>query len=80
MRKTTGAAIVAAAMMFAGTAHAEGDAAAGEQVFKKCAACHALEEAKNKGKQGPILAGVIGRVPCGTKPRLAPISPIPRAW
>ncbi len=68
MRKFTGAAVLAAAtVLFAGQAFAEGDPAAGENVFKKCATCHALEEAKNKGKQGPILAGVIGRVP-GTFP------------
>lgn len=68
MLNYTGAAMFfAAAITFAGNAFAEGDPAAGEQVFKKCAACHALEEAKNKGKQGPILAGVIGRVP-GTVP------------
>lgn len=35
------------------------DAAAGEKVFKKCAACHALEEGKNKS--GPYLYRVVGR-------------------
>ena len=35
------------------------DAAAGEKVFKKCAACHAVgENAKNK--VGPVLNGVVG--------------------
>ncbi|MEO9460250.1 MAG: cytochrome c family protein [Lentilitoribacter sp.] len=40
-------------------AMAEGDAAKGEKVFKKCAACHTLEEGKNK--VGPSLYGVFGR-------------------
>ena len=35
-----------------------GDAAAGEKVFKKCKACHAIEAGKNK--VGPSLAGVVG--------------------
>lgn len=42
-----------------GTAMAEGDAAAGEKVFRKCKACHATEEGKNK--IGPSLHGVVGR-------------------
>lgn len=41
-------------------AHAEGDAAKGEKVFKKCAACHAVgPDAKNK--VGPELNGIVGR-------------------
>ncbi len=40
-------------------AFAEGDAAAGEKVFKKCKSCHSLEAGKNK--VGPTLAGVMGR-------------------
>lgn len=37
-----------------------GDAAAGEKVFRKCKACHAVgEDAKNK--VGPVLNGIIGR-------------------
>ena len=54
--------IVAAAALgtMAGSALAEGgDAAKGEKVFRKCKACHAAEEAKNK--VGPHLVGVIGR-------------------
>lgn len=43
----------------AGAALAEGDAAKGKKVFKKCKACHSLEVGKNK--IGPSLAGVIGR-------------------
>lgn len=38
---------------------ADGDAAAGEKVFRKCKACHALEAGKNK--VGPSLHGVFGR-------------------
>jgi len=44
---------------FSAPAMADGDAAAGEKVFKKCKACHTLEEGKNK--VGPSLHGVIGR-------------------
>lgn len=40
-------------------AWAEGDAEAGEKVFKKCKACHAVGD-KAKNKVGPILNGVIG--------------------
>ncbi len=40
---------------------AEGDAAKGEKVFRKCMACHAVgEDAKNK--VGPELNGIVGRV------------------
>ena len=39
---------------------ADGDAADGEKVFKKCKACHDIgEDAKNK--VGPILNGIVGR-------------------
>jgi cytochrome c len=44
--------------MFGSPAMAEGDAAAGEKVFKKCKACHSLVEGKKK--VGPSLFGVIG--------------------
>ncbi len=43
----------------AGVAHAEGDAAKGEKVFKKCLACHVATEPVNK--VGPNLHGLIGR-------------------
>jgi len=44
----------------AAPAWAEGDAASGEKVFKRCAACHAVgEDAKHK--VGPHLNEVIGR-------------------
>lgn len=42
-----------------GLAHADGDAAAGAVVFKKCSACHTATEPKNK--VGPSLMGIIGR-------------------
>jgi len=42
------------------------DAAAGEAVFKRCAACHAVGEGA-KNKVGPELNGLIGRV-AGTAP------------
>ena len=37
----------------------EGDPEAGEKVFRRCMACHSLEEGQNK--IGPSLHGVIGR-------------------
>lgn len=40
-------------------AAAEGDAAKGEKVFRKCKACHTVDEAKNK--VGPHLVGIVGR-------------------
>lgn len=41
------------------TAAVAGDIEAGAKVFKKCAACHKLEEGKNV--VGPYLYGVVGR-------------------
>lgn len=54
--------VIAAAALFAATsfAQAEGDAAKGETVFKKCAACHAVGDGA-KNKVGPQLNGLIGR-------------------
>ncbi|WP_306261543.1 cytochrome c family protein [Pararhizobium sp. IMCC21322] len=41
-------------------AMAEGDVDAGEKVFKKCKACHAVgPNAKNR--VGPVLNGIVGR-------------------
>ena len=37
-----------------------GDAKAGEKVFRKCKACHAVG-ADAKNKVGPILNGIVGR-------------------
>ncbi|MCL4165087.1 UNVERIFIED_CONTAM: hypothetical protein GTU68_028393, partial [Idotea baltica] len=44
----------------------DGDAAAGEKVFKKCSSCHNVGEGA-KNKVGPALTGVLGRV-AGTAP------------
>ena len=49
---------VAVAAMGSSPASAQ-DAAAGEKVYKKCKACHSLEDGKNK--VGPHLAGIVGR-------------------
>lgn len=51
---------------FAG-GHATGDAAAGEDVFKKCKACHSVIDAEGEaivkgGRNGPNLYGVYQRV------------------
>ncbi len=48
------------------TAFAEGDAAAGEKVFKKCKSCHMIvsdagDTIVKGGKTGPNLYGVAGR-------------------
>ena len=52
--------VAAAGVVTAGAAAAQGDAAAGERVFRKCAACHMVgDDAKNR--VGPVLNGVIGR-------------------
>lgn len=52
-------ATLAAALVLAAPAHAEGDAAKGEKVFAKCKACH--ENQKGVNKVGPTLKGVVGR-------------------
>ena len=51
--------VVAAFLLVAATAQAEGDAAKGEQVFKKCMACHTANDKTNK--VGPHLVGIVGR-------------------
>ncbi|WP_448187346.1 c-type cytochrome [Azospirillum sp. sgz301742] len=48
-----------AVVAFSGTASAEGDAAAGEKLFRQCKSCHAVEPDKNR--VGPSLHGVLGR-------------------
>ncbi|MFI0394791.1 c-type cytochrome [Paracoccus jiaweipingae] len=50
----------------AAPAFAAGDAAVGEKEFKKCKACHMIQDADGKdivkgGKTGPNLYGVVGR-------------------
>lgn len=59
MNKQLMFAALAAAVLFAAPAHAEGDAAKGEKVFAKCKACHEVEKGVNK--VGPTLKGVVGR-------------------
>ena len=39
---------------------AEGDAAKGEKIFRKCKACHAVGEGA-KNKVGPVLTGIVGK-------------------
>jgi len=51
---------LAAAMLFSSGAHAEDDAAAGEDLFKRCQSCHTIDEG-GRAKQGPNLFGVYGR-------------------
>ncbi|MCE7029702.1 c-type cytochrome [Jiella avicenniae] len=58
-------AIAGTALLFAvGTASAQevGDPAAGEKVFNKCKACHAVGEGA-KNKIGPELNGIVGDKP-----------------
>lgn len=50
----------AAMIAFTAQASAEGDAAAGEKVFRKCKACHVVGEGA-KNRVGPVLNGVVGR-------------------
>lgn len=69
-RSLIGLAIVASIAMAGGASaesHAEevafeitGDAAAGERVFRRCAACHAVGEGA-EAKAGPVLNGIVGR-------------------
>lgn len=58
--------LLTAGLFFSATAYAAaqdaaitGDAAAGEKVYKKCVACHAVEEGKKK--VGPHLFAIIDR-------------------
>ena len=53
VKSSLAAVVFAAAAFHTMPALAEGDAANGEKVFRKCAACHAVEEGKNK--VGPSL-------------------------
>ncbi|WP_421581438.1 c-type cytochrome [Shinella sp. M31] len=45
-------------LCLAAPAFAEGDAVAGNAVFKKCAPCHSVEKVN---RVGPTLSGIIGR-------------------
>lgn len=57
----TGIMALAGLFLMATTAFADGDAAKGEGVFKKCKACHKIGEGA-KNATGPLLNNVIGRV------------------
>ncbi len=61
MKKTTKltAIVLAALAISTSQAAAEGDAAAGEKVFKKCQACHTVAEG-GANKIGPNLWGIVG--------------------
>ena len=60
MKKLAAAMAVLAVTGFAGSALADGDAAEGEKVYRKCKACHQVGEGA-KNRVGPELNGVIGR-------------------
>ncbi|KUJ76470.1 cytochrome C [Ruegeria marisrubri] len=67
MNRIVASAIIA---VLAVPAFAEGDAAKGEKAFKKCKACHTIENDAGEaivkgGKTGPNLYGVAGR-PAGS--------------
>jgi cytochrome c len=51
--------LVAALLLAAGAARADGDATRGEKRFEECATCHTLQQGVNN--VGPSLFGVIGR-------------------
>ncbi len=66
MKKWISSALGAAALMASLGAACAQDAAAGEQVFKKCKVCHQVGEGA-KNMVGPVLNGVVGRK-AGTYP------------
>ncbi len=59
MKKIAAAMTALALTGMAGSALAEGDAAAGEKVFRKCKACHQVGDGA-KNRVGPILNGIVG--------------------
>ncbi len=65
--KGLGLALAVAVALFGSFAWAEGDAAKGKTGFKKCKACHTIEEG-GKNKIGPNLFAIGGRT-AGTAPK-----------
>lgn len=69
-KSTKGVVLVSAVALMtfgaSGRAIADGDAAAGEKLFKKCSVCHKIGEGA-KNAVGPVLTGVVGRT-AGTFP------------
>ena len=59
LKSAASLAVIVAMAVMTGAARADGDAALGEKAFRKCKACHKLEQGK-KGI-GPSLYGVVGR-------------------
>ncbi len=59
MKKNLTYLVLALSVAAAAPVFADGDAAAGETVFKKCKACHAVGDGA-KNKVGPALNGVVG--------------------
>ena len=51
--------VAAMGIAFTATAHAEGDVAKGEKVFKKCKSCHQIGDYPAK-KTGPNLDNIVG--------------------
>lgn len=60
MRRTTRALAIILTLLPAASFAQEGDAAAGERVFRKCMACHSLDP-DGPTKAGPNLHGIVGR-------------------
>lgn len=58
-------------LSLSGAAFADGDAAEGEKLFKKCKACHAISNGddvvQKGGKTGPNLYSVMGRAAGGAE-------------
>ena len=60
MRKTLTCLVTLAGLFAAAPAWADGDAAAGEKIFKKCQACHTAEDG-GANKVGPNLWNIVNR-------------------
>ena len=60
VRYVASMAAVAALALSSAAARADGDPAAGKQVFKKCHACHNVGEGAHNAV-GPVLNGIVGR-------------------